>query len=133
MDPMAMLNIQCLFPPRWVDEESLEHAGSLGGRWPHFGLYLRRWWKYLDVPGRKLGSMVSNWDVTYTYKWGIWGYHLPTFDPNFQQDIQVREIPLFQDPGWWKIIIWPEKMFQGKGGHVLWTVDRLWFLGICSL
>ena len=41
---------------------------------------------------RKLGSMVSKWVISPTYKWGIpWGYNplILTNDPNFQRDIQV--------------------------------------------
>ena len=42
--------------------------------------------KLLGCP-RKLGSMVSNWVISPTYKWGIpWGYNplILTFEPNFQ-------------------------------------------------
>ena len=44
------------------------------------------------MSGRKLGSMVSKWDISPTYKWGILGWNHPlilTIDPNFQRDIQV--------------------------------------------
>ena len=40
----------------------------------------------------KLGSMVSKWVFSPTYKWGIpWGYNplILTIDPKFQRDIQV--------------------------------------------
>ena len=49
------------------------------------------------MSGRKLGSMVSKWDISPTYKWGILGWNNPlilTIDPNFQRDIQVRDLPV---------------------------------------
>ena len=47
----------------------------------------------------KLGSMVSKWVISPTYKWDILGLTHPlilTIDPNFQQDILVyHDISLF--------------------------------------
>ena len=45
---------------------------------------------------RKLGSMVSTWLISPTYKWGIpWGYNplILTFYQHFQRDIQVTQPP----------------------------------------
>ena len=44
---------------------------------------------------RKLGSMVSRWLISPTYKWGIpWGYNplILTFYQHFQRDIQLNHL-----------------------------------------
>ena len=56
------------------------HISNSTGTWP---TWMSRW---------KLGSMVSKWVISPTYKWGIYWVYNPlilTLDPNFQQDIWV--------------------------------------------